>query len=160
MRFVDVAQWYITGRIENYKIKYISISLSPDLGFTIVSFFKYFIQEADINFLPVPKTLSRSHVVDQTFPVLTDNLAIMIPYPETESSVSLTISPAFSIVSLQIKRILTIFYLLRYIPFDCWDGIKTILHSGYNIIFSDNSCSRRPHLAYASFKNRRKIYWW
>ncbi len=57
-----------------------------------------YLQEADMSFFLTPKTLPRSQVVDQIFPVLSDNLAIMIPYPKQESGISLTVSTSFTIV--------------------------------------------------------------
>ena len=56
------------------------------------------------------KTLSRYQVIDQTFPVLTDNVAIMIPYPEIGNGLSLTISTSAIIVRLHRESIL--FYVI------------------------------------------------
>ncbi len=56
-----------------------------------------------MSFFLNPKTLSRSQVVDQIFPVNSDNLAIMIPYPDIERGSSLGISTSFNTVNIRQK---------------------------------------------------------
>ncbi len=53
-----------------------------------------------MSFFLTPKTLARSQVVDQIFPVLSDNLAIMIPYPKVENGISLPDSSSLTIVNM------------------------------------------------------------
>lgn len=56
-----------------------------------------------------PPTLSRSQVVDQSFPIIADNLAIMIPYPELGNDLQLTVTSSLTIVFIFHKCKILIF---------------------------------------------------
>ena len=51
------------------------------------------------------KTLATDKVIDQTFPVMMDNVAIMIPYPKRANSFSLNMSTSTIIVNNECKFI-------------------------------------------------------
>ena len=62
--------------------------------------FIIYLQEADVSPDVSTNTLSRYQVVDQTFPILTDRLAIMIPYPKMENGLSFAVSTSSTIVKI------------------------------------------------------------
>ena len=60
--------------------------------------FIIYLQEADVCPDVAIKTLSRYQTVDQTFPVVTDHMAIMIPYPKIENGLLFAVSTSSTIV--------------------------------------------------------------
>ena len=60
-----------------------------------------------------PVALARYPVIDQTYPSMTDNLAIMIPYPEKENKFSLKMLSTSTITVTKINKKQIHFFYFR-----------------------------------------------
>lgn len=95
----------------------ILIEIKPKIQSPLVDTSKilYIYKEADISLELSTKTLIRYQVIDQTFPLMTDNVAIMIPYPEKGNCFSLTMSTSTIIVNNKMNAYLFVFYYSKNI---------------------------------------------
>lgn len=73
-----------------------------------------------------PPTLSRSQVVDQSFPIIVDNLAIMIPYPEPGNDLQLTVTSSSTVVIIFQDNICFFIKTGRHYSFTIRSTLETV----------------------------------